>query len=403
MRKGATALSPVSIYSVQFSGHDFTQAGPFKWLSTVGIAAGGHAKKSEPQPKRTAPMTRDALHEISLVQVTKSLSQGGSLDAKQESVEVNLELTLAELLSRITAPEVSAATGLPLARTEKTLGDLRQASTGEGAQEVLDSPLTATERTILEYALLSANQPGRDTGGAPEPAAAFAPAPEALIPVPSADAADTVVVAPVPPGSIEEYVSRLYAEADRLALASDDNRYATEVRALSERLHQVANRLLQQADFAVRTDLQGRLQQPNAAFLMLLTPRGAATADESLVQEERLAIQRAWEAALAAAPPGRSTMPHPVPHQTFPPWDLQRTAILNERNQVEQAYHYGFRGANSLQPAWDVLRQVKAQLPVLALYSSICAYGVAKSGDDSLQKLESIVFQLEQITAPRTS
>ena len=94
-----------------------------------------------------------------MVQVTQSVSQAGSPDTLHDTMEVNPTLALADLLGSITAREVSAATGLPLARTVRALADLHQSCAGDSAQEVLDSPLTATERAILEYALQAASRP----------------------------------------------------------------------------------------------------------------------------------------------------------------------------------------------------------------------------------------------------
>ncbi len=352
------------------------------------------------QPRNTPPATRSVLHQASMVQVTQSLSQVDNLDTLQETVEINPALRLTELLSNITAQEVSAATGLPLARTEQTLTDLHQSDDAEGAQEVLDSPLTPTERAIIEYALHTVNRPASAPAPSYDVRSALESAP-ADAPTPAADTAPiaTAPIATSQPGVVEESVTKLRTEADRLAIATGDNHYVAETHTLGNRLYHVANRLLQQADFSVRTDLQGHLQQFNPAFSALLAPTTAATIDESRSRQECLVTQRAWEAALIAVPSGRSTLAHPVPHQPFPSWDIHRTAILDGRTQEVQAYLYVFRSTDAPKLAPNVFEQVKSLLPGLALYAPLCAYDVAKSGNDYLQKLESIIQQLEQISA----
>jgi hypothetical protein len=212
------------------------------------------------------------------------------------------------------------------------------------------------------------------------PAAADAPAPAAR------------------PEDMQQTTAKLRGEADRLALLEGDSSYAAAARALGERLRTVANLLLQQAEFNVRTNVQGRLQQANGAFQTLLAPTITGTADASQIEQNRVAIQRAWETALAAAPLGRSTLFHPVPDQSFPSWNLHRTAILDERNKAEQAFLYVFRSANAPQLDRSVFEQVELQLPALAIYASLCAYGTAQEYD-KLQELESIVAQLEQLAA----
>jgi hypothetical protein len=341
-----------------------------------------------------------ALYEASLVQVTQSISQIGSLDALQETVAVNPALTPAELLNTISAQEVSSATGLPLARTEQTLAELRRRNEDEEAQEVWERALTTTERTtervVLEYALHKARQPppapAHDMGAPLEAAPADAPVP----------AADMSMPAVAQPGVIEESVGKVRAESDRLLLAQGEESYASVARALGERLHQAANRLLLHADFVVRTDVRGRIQQPNAAFRLLLAPNATPSVDEAQRRQQSLAIQRTWEAALAAAPAGRSSLPHPLPDQPFPSWEVHRTTILDERTQTPQAYLYVLRSANLAQLAWDAFQQVSDLLPELALYSSLCAYGAPQSGD-FLQKLEAVVLRLEQLTTPQAA
>jgi hypothetical protein len=345
-------------------------------------------------PARDAAAPRNLLYEASLAQVTQTMSQVGSLDALQETVAVNPALTLDRLLSVVTAEEISRASGLPLARIEQTLADLRRGGEDEDAQELLAGPLTASERTVLEFALQKARRPApapaQDIGGAFEAVVADLPAP----------AADLSMPAGAQPGVVEEAAGKVRAEAERLLLAAGEEHYVVATRALGERLHQVANRLLQQADFVVRTDIQGHLQQANAAFHLLLAPDAAAPASDVQRHHEHLAIQRTWEAALAAAPVGRSSLPHPLAEQPFPPWDLHRTVLLDERTGAPQANLYVFRSANAPQLAWDAFQQVSALLPELALYSSLCAYGVAQSSGDYQQKLEAVVLRLEQLTMP---
>ena len=60
-----------------------------------------------------------------------------------------------------------------------------------------------------------------------------------------------------------------------------------------------------------------------------------------------------------------------------------------------------FRSTSGSQLAPDSADKVKSQLPELALYAPLCAYGVAQSEHNDLQRLESIVAGLSSLLLRR--
>jgi len=349
-------------------------------------------------PQASAAQTTSAsavaiLNEAPLLEVAQTLTQRDNLDALPETVSLNRAQSLGDLLVNVEPMEVSAASGLPLARTEHSLENLRRicesppAATG-GHQGTATKALTRDEQFIIEYALQkSARLRRQNSLPEDETAVADEPSPQFL-----------------PPTTIEECVSKLREESARLLLtATTGSASGSAMGDLTRRTHDlaesllnVADNLLKGADFTAITDIQGPVLFINGAFLDLLSPWGAGASEQSA--RRRPENQSVWEVALASTPLGRSTLVDPVTGETL--WDLRRTAIEDNPGGTVQAYLNLLRRKETPPPTAETLEQVSSVLQELALYTSLLAYGTAERQIEYVDKLESLTHHLQQVARP---
>ncbi len=106
----------------------------------------------------------NALRDAPLLDAIQALMQQRDLDALPESVTVNREQKINDLLQGVKAEEISQVTGLSVDHTESSLKRLRessaQAATVQAAGHEL--ALTPTDKVVLEYAL---TESARQSGG----------------------------------------------------------------------------------------------------------------------------------------------------------------------------------------------------------------------------------------------
>ncbi|MFP5287692.1 MAG: hypothetical protein ACLGI9_18290, partial [Thermoanaerobaculia bacterium] len=348
--------------------------------------------RGDPQAESAAAA---ALSEAPLVGLARDLLHRGALEDLPETI-ADPAPSVGAILQGLTSREVSAASGLPLDRTEHALDLLRhcipETSAAKPAPGIESD--AATEAEIAPAALEAARQALKEpASGASAVAAAEADA---------TPAARTARVST----TIEECVSRLRAEARRMLSSAatspgEEHEIRTgddlnTARGLSERLLHVADALLVQADFVVITDANGRMERGNGAFQALLgTP-------EETSEAEHVARVQAWQEIFRNAAPGYSRFTNPAPisksvfsrHPAPQHWELRRATVEESGGEV-RAFMNFLRVEGALRPDAGVLLRVDALLSRLTLFASLYALGSAGRRQEYAQELASLVGQLE--------
>ncbi|MBC7921343.1 MAG: hypothetical protein H7Z75_09675 [Ferruginibacter sp.] len=356
---------------------------------TPGPEAGASAQDF--QSDAPAAPNPAALHDVPLLQLAQTLTQSGNLHSLPEEVILPAQSVTKQLLG-VEPKAISAASGLPLARTERGLERLRRSweqtselSVGGVSTEAVFTP---SERIILEYALQNSGKPDRDR-------------PPPVDRSPENDPATPFETAGYPSLTIEDCVTRLYAESNRLKAEARD---VYQVKQLQNRLQKVADNLLESADFIVITDPQGRIQYGNGAFILLLSPSGnesipAQEAVNAKAHADRIIQENLWhwEGIFAPATVGHRTISRTTARLASPDWDLWRTAFKPESGAVATAYFNVLRRKDAPLLAPGILNEIEPLLPNLTLFTSFFAHAPAQSRGEYAQQLESLAQQLEEI------
>jgi PAS domain-containing protein len=347
----------------------------------------GDATAAEEPPALAAPATISTLLEAPVLQKAQALTETGDPTTLPETATLDPARNLSELLEGVEPKAVSADSGVPLARTTESLEQLRRLS-AEAPPSAPDQPtpvLTAAEQAILEYAL--------------KKTAPAVPG-EAALPSDAAPGAEPSV-------TIEKYVATLRTEADRLLLRPDDEQWKAAggdpatARALGMRLRRVADELLRHADFIVLIDPDGRLLYGNGAFVQLTSPTDDLNDDLGDQRQRRRGARqqqrRMWEAALVGTSPGHSTLTAPIPNPISKQWELSRTVIKDDVDGRPRADLVVFRSKDvpPLDPA--AFDRINTLLSELTQCASFFAYGSTEHRTEYVQRLESLIVELEQL------
>lgn len=363
-----------------------------------------------------------ALSSAQVIVVAQKLAMSADIETLSDTVPLRPTRQLHDLLTHLDAKDVSAVSGLPLARVEKALLQLVKSSespqsgpSGPGAP-----PLSKTEQVVLECALKRSLAPEEEKVEAPTRsskkksrkgtfktrkglagAVGFAPTAAAVPVVESVESTSGASVLV----SLEECILKIRAEADRIFLKyqSVGTTPVPEGKAKAEnlagRLHKVSTWLLERASFTAITDNGGRIRSISGAFDALLNPPGSPVGTR--LEKQRQDNQRLWETALAAAPLGGSVLQNPVADPAISPalhqLLLRRTAMEEDTTKSVHAYLNALRGkdASTIKP--DVIQQIDSLVPELSLYASFFTYDTSPRLSEHVEMLEKLTAQLEQI------
>jgi hypothetical protein len=332
------------------------------------------------------PTAVDRLLTASVLKATQELGRASDATGVADKVPLDLPGTLGELLDPVKPEAVSASCGVSLARAEDGLKRLRRrgADAPSAAPEQPPPALNPGEQAVLTYALQSAAQTGST----------------AALAAPAADA----VASPAPPVTIEDLVATLRTEADRLLLRDKDDRWRSDggdpviVRELGMRLRRVADNLLGRTDFIAMADGDDHLVYGNGPFLDLVLPpvdEPAARPGRTQRRKERHDNRQAWEAALAGASLGHSSLPAPAPNRVAETWELWRTVIEDDTDGRPHAYLNVLRREGVDRPAEGMLERAEALLSELKQYTPLVAYGSAEHRTEYTQRVEALTGELE--------
>jgi hypothetical protein len=347
---------------------------------------GGTAAAAQEPSVPPAPATIDPQLAASVIQAAQALAEAGDSATLPEKLVLDPGRTLDQLLEPVQPEAVSAVSGLPLARTEAGLQQLRRRSESPpSAPGQPPPPLQPTEQVILEYAV-------KDTA--------------ARARTPSDPASDVPSVTGAPPLTGEDLVAILRIEADRLLLRAHDQQWQsdggdpTAARTLGTRLLRVADELLRRTDFIVLADAEGYLVYGNSPFLDLVSPPvddpTGRPARQRQQREDRNDNRQAWEAALASTPVGHSTLPAAAPNRVSEEWELWRTVIENDADGRPRAYLNVMRPKDVARLDSGTLERVTALLSELKQFTSLFAYGSGEHRGEYTERLQELAADLER-------
>ena len=346
----------------------------------------------------------NALRDAPLLDAIQALMQRSDIDALPESVTLNHEQKINDLLQGIKAEEISRVTGLSLDHIQSSLERLRESGAQPAAAQASGNELelTTTDKLVLEYALAESAKlgdagPQKDTSLESLGAEGDAPAADDG----GADP-DEFQIGNSPAVTIEDCVAVIRGEAFRIlsepedAGADADAQTSAQAQTLGDRLRKIADALLSRAVFSVTTDGHAHIVYCNRAFISLITP-----ADDFLkpdVRERKLkANHKAWEKVLAKAPLGQSALHNPVSGVIPEEFRLSRTAIQDEVSAKAKAYLNTMRGKDAASVKPHTLQQINELLPDLSRYASFFAYDSSGGRSAHASKLEALTQQLEVI------
>lgn len=390
-----------------------------------------------------------SLYGASLNQVAEQAQQEvhlGGLDALQEKITLDPARSLEYLLGKVSGEDVSEICGMPLARTQNGLARLRERSqqsnitpTSKAARARMATALTATEQTILQflqYPVEELERPGETSTGdeavghhhmlADVPSLAGSGQLDAAMPAEESMSADDDSFAgseqpgglslslytpiedtPPPqvasPSDVAEVVGKLRTEIERILVGvrvlegdkSEANNSSRRARELVSDLRVVETDLLRHTTCTVITGSDGAILQQDNVFKLLATP----IADGEGKAKDKASIRipaderKAWEAALASASVGRSTL---SVQPGMAEWELQRSTIDLAGGEQPEAYLNVFHGKDLPQLTQDTLQIVRQLVSTLTLNATLFAYGSLSERGGQLEKLDSVVTQLKE-------
>jgi hypothetical protein len=291
---------------------------------------------------------------------------------------------LDDLLAQLQPEAISAASGLPLARTEDGLEQLRRrvAEDTGSVSGTPAAPLPPVQREILQYAFAK----GRPRTG----------------PSTSREAmSDAAGYADPPPTAVEAVVGGLRTEEDRLRHRASNADWVREggdpgtARKLAARLQSVADQLLKRADFVALTDPDEHLICGNGAFDDLVAQPVEASLEGERRQEQRQRNVASWERGLAGQPPGHSIQPAPAANRIASVWELWRSVLTDAADGRLHAYLNVLRGRDAPGPLTGALERVKSALPEVQKFTSLVAYGSGDHRDEYIERLLVLTASME--------
>jgi PAS domain-containing protein len=353
----------------------------------------GSAVVSADEPMSSAPPP-GSLAEVPLIQLVKYLVEKHELSDLPEKIVLNVGRALEDILEHAESEvkKISTASGLPLSRVENALQRLRrQSEEPEQLPKWVSDLIGATTQTVLQYALL--NDERRDRLTTPGVSSAA-----------ESDAADDEQTSPAEAATqIRVAANRLSAVVlgeegqarSRSPSAPLGEHEKAQVKQLFERLSNLADLLLDTADFVAVTTREGRIIYGNSAFLSLLSHKGATAASGRHSKEMRKLNRRVWENILAQQDAGQTQFDDPTGEGS---WALKRTAIEDESSGELYAYLNGL-WREGVQPAMsEAVVEIQELLPSLTLHTSVFSYSTGDDRNKHLGKIGEITSRLEQLT-----
>lgn len=386
----------------------------------------GVQQPTEAAPEAALTGTASATAALSRAQVivtAQKLAMSSDIEALSETVALNPTQQLHDLLTNLNPKEISAASGLPLARVEDALKHLTK--TSESPQSAPTDPsapaLSKTEQVVLECALRRSLAPEEKKVESLKRASKKRSVKRSMKTLKGMEAvslAPTAAAVPVmesveatsgasPLVSLEECILKIRAEADRIFLKyqSVGTTPVLEAKAKAEdlggRLRKISTWLLERASFTAITDSEGRIRSISGAFDALLNPPDSKVG--TTLEKQRQDNQRLWETALAAAQLGSSILQNPVADPAITPTLqqllLRRTAMEEDTTKAVQAYLNALRGKDAPTVRPETIQQIDSVVPELSLYASFFIYDTSPRLSEHVEMLEKITAQLEQTVA----
>lgn len=371
----------------------------------------GGKKPSKAVTRKALQKAVQSFGEAPLLDILQTMTRISDLDSLTSTVTLKDDESLKGLLQSVKAEEISKASGLSLAHSEKGLESLRQATSAE--TEVTKSRgreprPTADEHAVLEYIVAATAREKAvgqritsvETTELKSTRPEDAPAEDAGSAIEIADVEIAEEPAAAAAVTIEECVSTMRSEAARILIPPAQETADTAIdpgaKKLSERLLRVSERLFERSAFTITMNSRARIISANCAFIHLVEP-----ADDMLDQRSRLRQRKAnvksWEKALANVPVSDSLVPNPVIGASPTAFNLRKSVVQKENLHADKAYLITMRVTGAASVDQSKLQQVSELLPSLSLYSSFFAYDSENGRVDHLAKLEEIIQKLEEL------
>lgn len=312
------------------------------------------------------------LYDLPVIRAAQRMlgQRGTSLPDK---IVIDSKGALSSLLEGVDARAVSAASGIPLGRTERTINRLRRSiQTGTTLPDA-----GKTMNAVMEYALR------QSTRGRRPPADPIQDPAEAAKSVagPRPDSVGHI--------TLEECVSKLRAGAAQLTAGDPAASEADRARAeqLSRRLDAIAHTLLGHADLIAITGPAGQFLYGNGAFTMLMALTGGS---------EPLKASRRWCRWLSQLPLGRSSNLTSPLDPSGRLWTVHRSAVEYETGGSPGGYVNILDDERLSQLPENVFDEIAATVSEVTLHASFVQYGSPPRRSASLGRLEEIAAGLEQ-------
>ena len=308
------------------------------------------------------------LEDLPIIKAAETFVSGPQ-DTRPEKIVVNSGDELTNLFNELDPRAFSAASGIPLARAERTVERLRESVGSE--QQLVDAGPSV--RAAVEFALRQwSHKPRRSENVMSDVQAQTTARPQRAAHV-----------------TLEECASQIRAAATQLTAPGSEAREAQpDPRGgeIAAGLDRIADALLGHAGLIAITAADGRLLYGNGAFALLLTKTNP---------QKPLHAGREWSRWLSSLPLGHT------PNISAPFDPLQRSWTIH-RAEVEYAQRNERRAfVNVLEdnrrthlPA-QVLDAVSAKLSEITLHASLTRYASSSRRAASFDKLAGIVADLE--------
>ena len=311
------------------------------------------------------------LYDLPVIKAAQNMI-GANVGSLPDRIVVDAKMELTKLLDQIDPRALSAATGIPLGRAERTISRLR--SSVQAGTSIADKA-GPTARAVVEFALRqsSRNQPPADS--------ALDSAKNVVGPRPEA----------VGRATIEEGAATLRSAAIQLASAepapAGDVVDPARTAKIAQRLHAIAGALLAQADFVAITGRDGQFLYANGAFTLLLS-----SSDPNHPDREG----RRWCKWLSTLPLGRTsnvTAPHDSAGRV---WTVHRSAVEYAGSGTPSGYVNILDDEQRPPLPPDAPDRISAKVCDVTLHASFVQYGSPRRRVASLEKLEHIATELEK-------
>jgi hypothetical protein len=291
-------------------------------------------------------------------------------NALPEKIRIDSGDELKTLFKDVDPRAFSVASGIPLARAEKTVERLRQTA-GTEAQLGDAGP---SVRAAVEFALRQWSHKPRSS----EKSMADAPAS-----TPSQQERTAGV-------TLEECASQIRAAATQLtstAQEAQENQPDPRASDIASRLDAIADALLDHANLIAITGADGKLLYGNGAFALLLTKSNP---------QKPLHAGRQWSRWLSGLPLGRTQSVRAEFDPQKRSWTIHRAEVEYAQRDQRRAFVNVLEDNRRTQLPAQILDAVSAKVSEITLHASLARYASSGRMSASLDKLASIVSELER-------